>query len=142
MLRTASIFPKQIFTLNSWGFLMGGCSIIKPPTKPIAPVISCEFLRCFITFEQSQLPKFLVIITFKTYCNHITILNAVSARARNRVPRRLAYQPPLPKNQLGDRQVFLKFIACNFVLKTFLSPHLIGLGGEVLSAPQELSLKC
>ena len=133
MLRTASFFSKQIFTLNSWGFLRGGCSIIKPPTKPIAPVISCEFLQCFIKFEQSQLPKFLVIITFKTYCNHITILNAVSARARNRVSRRLEYQPPLPKNQVGYRQVFFKCIACNFLLKTFLSPHLIGLGG-VLSA--------
>ena len=57
-------------------------------------------------FEQSQLPKFLVVITFITYCNYITILIAVSARARNRVPRRLEYQPPLPKNQVGDRQVF------------------------------------
>ena len=90
----------------------------------------------FIKFEQSQLPKFQIIITFKTYCNHITILIAVSTRARNRVPRRLEYQPPLPKNQVGERQVFLKCIACNFVLKTFLSPHLIGLGGDVLSAAQ------
>ena len=95
------------------------------------PVATISYVGMFYKFWASQLPNFLIVMNFRTYSNHIIILIAVNARARNKVPRRFEYQPPLPKNQVGDGLVFWNCIQWNLVKSPRGVGFLFGLASKL-----------